>query len=52
MKNKKGLVWHELGRWILVLAAAVLIIAFIISLSTGRLEAAISKLGELFSFGK
>jgi len=50
MKNK-GLAFEELGKWVLILAALVIIVIFIYSLRTGKLESALQNLFNLLRFG-
>jgi len=50
--NKKGLVWYELGKWVIILAGAVIIIMFISSLATGKLPSAIKNLIDALRFGR
>jgi len=51
IKNKKGIVWTELGFWILLVAGLALVIAGILLLS-GKLSNLVEAMRNFFSFGR
>jgi len=51
MKNKKGIVWTEVGLWILLAVGLVLVIAGILLLS-GKLNNLLEAIRNILSFGR
>lgn len=50
MKGKKGLVWSEIGKWILM-GLLLLTLLIIIGIMTGGMQKLWSGLQDIFSFG-
>ena len=52
IKNKKGLEFSEFGKWVLVIAGAVIVLLFIRALWTGKLSSALQSITDLLRFGR